>query len=87
MLKKILVLAVAGAAVGSTAAHAGAMGLRDAYTDGGKAAVADVYVAATKSSKFDVYSDGTRATDRRDAYTGGARVSSRDGLIEDGPQE
>ncbi len=38
-----------------------AIGPRDPYTDGGKA------------SKFDVYSDIAKITDRRDPYTDGAR--------------
>jgi len=73
MLKKFLLLAVAGAAIGSAAAHAGVMGTRDAFTDGAKiAAAADAYI----------HSAGTSAAVRRDVFTDGARITNRDGLVE-----
>jgi len=77
MLKKILLLAVAGAAIGSAEAHAGVMGTRDAFTDGAKiAATADTYVQSA----------GARAAERRDVFTDGARITNRDGLVDDSAQ-
>ncbi|AQV93240.1 hypothetical protein BJN34_04930 [Cupriavidus necator] len=43
MLKKALLLTVAGAALCAGAAYAGPTGPREPYTDGGKAATFDVY--------------------------------------------
>jgi hypothetical protein len=92
MLKKVLLLAVAGAAIGSAAAHAGVMGTRDAFTDGAKiAATADAYaysVGARAAGRHDVYTDGARITNR-DGLVGDAshaRITNRDGLVDDSSQ-
>jgi len=77
MLKKILLLAVAGAAIGSAAAHAGVMGTRDAFTDGAK-------IAATADAS--IHSAGARTAERRDVFTDGARITNRDGLVDDSAQ-
>lgn len=45
---------------GNDGARTHVAGPRDPYTDGARA------------SKFDVYSEGTKITDRRDPYTDGA---------------
>ncbi|WP_081862311.1 hypothetical protein [Cupriavidus sp. SK-3] len=83
MVKKLFLIAVAGAALGAGTAYAGigtrdvftdgarVMGPRDPYTDGNRATKFDVYSDGAKSSRFDVYTDGTRVTDRRDSFTDG----------------
>ncbi|QRQ86263.1 hypothetical protein [Cupriavidus oxalaticus] len=84
MLKKVLLLTVAGAALGAGAASAGTMGARDPYTDGAKAGKYDVYAdGARVTHRRDVYTDGARATGGRDVFTDGARVTNRDGFVED----
>jgi len=80
MVKKVLLLVVAGAALGAGTAFAGGIGPRDVYTDGEKAGAVDVYPSAAK--QFDVYSDGTRTLDRRDVFTDGARITNRDGYVD-----
>lgn len=83
MLKKILLLAAAGAALGAGVAYGG-IGPRDVYTDGASTTgPRDPYTDGGKTAKFDVYSDGARVTDRRDVFTDGARITNRDGLVED----
>ncbi|WP_354674637.1 hypothetical protein [Cupriavidus alkaliphilus] len=69
MLKKLLFFAVLST-VGAAGVHAGTMGPRDPYTDGGKTA------------KFDVYTDGASVTDRRDVFSEGARITNRDGYTD-----
>ncbi|MGO4153772.1 hypothetical protein AB4061_12370 [Cupriavidus sp. YAF13] len=82
MVKTILLLAAAGAALGAGVAYAG-NGARDVYTDGASAmGPRDPYSDGGRSTKFDVYSDGARVTDRRDTFTDGARITNRDGLVE-----
>ncbi|MFS8979826.1 hypothetical protein PO002_36105 [Cupriavidus necator] len=74
MLKNVLLLAAASAALGAGVAHAG-IGMRDVYTDG-----------AVKGQ--DPYTNGGRAsTDRRDVFTDGARITNRDGYIEERSQK
>lgn len=70
MLKKLVLFAVLGTALGAAVAHAGTVGPRDPYTDGGKTA------------KFDVYTDGASVTDRRDVFSEGARITNRDGYTD-----
>ncbi|MFJ1257787.1 hypothetical protein [Cupriavidus sp. CuC1] len=83
MVKTVLLLAAAGAALGAGVAYAG-IGARDVYTDGASVmGPRDPYSDGGKSAKFDVYSDGARVTDRRDVFTDGARITNRDGLVED----
>lgn len=86
MPKKILLLAIASAAIGSTATHAGAMDARDAFAGRGMIASTDVYALGAHSSRFDVYSDQAKASDTRDVFTEGARITNRDGLIDDSSQ-
>ncbi|WP_338404731.1 hypothetical protein [Cupriavidus basilensis] len=82
MVKTVLLLAAAGAALGAGVAYAG-IGARDVYTDGASVlGPRDPYSDGGMSTKFDVYSDGARVTDRRDVFTDGARNTSRDGLVE-----
>ncbi|XYI35473.1 hypothetical protein MNJPNG_25315 [Cupriavidus oxalaticus] len=82
MVKTLILLAGATAALGSSLAYAG-IGTRDVYTDGASVmGPRDPY--SDGSAKFDVYSDGARVMDRRDVFTDGARVTNRDGLVEDG---
>lgn len=57
MLKKILLLAVAGATVASWSAYAGIQNPGSLYTNGAKATTFDVHSDGAKS-RFDVYSDG-----------------------------
>lgn len=77
MLKKMLLLAVAGAAV-MTGVAFGNTGPRDVYTDGARAARFDTYTDGAKAdiytdgAKGDLYTDGARVTDRRDPFTDGA---------------
>ncbi|WER50546.1 hypothetical protein CupriaWKF_34040 [Cupriavidus sp. WKF15] len=69
MLKNVLLLVAASAALGAGVAHAG-IGMRDVYTDG-----------AVKEQE--PYTNGGRAsTDRWDVFTDGARITNRDGYIE-----
>ncbi|GAB7548973.1 hypothetical protein CS8_086720 [Cupriavidus sp. 8B] len=83
MVKTVLLLAAAGAALGAGVAYAG-IGARDVYTDGASVmGPRDPYSDGGKSAKFDVYSDGARVTDRRDVFSDGARITNRDGLVED----
>ncbi|MNO06608.1 hypothetical protein D3C81_2284500 [compost metagenome] len=70
MLKKLVLFAVLGTALGAAGVYAGTMGPRDPYTDGGKTA------------KFDVYTDGASVTDRRDVFSEGARITNRDGYTD-----
>ncbi|RDK05480.1 hypothetical protein DN412_36805 [Cupriavidus lacunae] len=80
MFKSALLLA---AALGAGVAYAG-IGPRDVYTDGASVmGPRDPYTDGGMSIRFDVYSDGARVTDRRDVFTDGARISNRDGLIEE----
>jgi len=96
MVKTVLLLAAAGAALGAGVAYAGTgardpytdgssvMGPRDPYTDGSRASKFDVYSEGMRvTDRRDVYTDGGRVTDRRDVYTDGGRITSRDGLVED----
>jgi len=84
MVKTVLVLAAASAALGAGVAYAG-IGARDVYTDGSSVmGPRDPYTDGSRTAKFDVYSQGTKVTDRRDVFTDGGRVTSRDGLVEDG---
>ncbi len=88
MVKKVLLLVVAGAALGAGSAFAGIMGQRDAYTDGSKAGTFDVYTEGARvTDKRDVFTDGARVADRRDVFTDGARVTNRDGFVDDGSQK
>lgn len=74
MLKKVVLLVAAGAALSAGVANAG-IGMRDLYADG-----------AVMGSR-DPYTDGGRAiTERRDVFVAGARITSRDGYIEEGSQ-
>ncbi|AGW95616.1 signal peptide protein [Ralstonia pickettii DTP0602] len=70
MLKKLVLSAVLGTALGAAGAYAGPVGPRDPYTDGGKA------------TKFDVYTDGAAVTDRRNVFSDGARITNRDGYTD-----
>ncbi len=72
MLKTVLLLAAASAALGAGMAQAG-NGPRDVYTDGASTmGPRDPYTDGGRTVKFDVYSDGARVTDRRDSFTDGA---------------
>lgn len=74
MLKQVVLLVAAGAALGAGVANAGT-GMRDVYTDGA--------VMGTR----DPYTDGGRAiNERRDVFLDGARITSRDGYIDEGAQ-
>lgn len=82
MVKTVLLLAAAGAALSAGVAYAG-IGARDVYTDGASVmGPRDPYTDGGKTTKFDVYAEGARVTDRRDAFTDGARITNRDGLVE-----
>jgi len=84
MVKTVLLLAAAGAALGAGVADAG-IGPRDVYTDGASVlGPRDPYSDGGRISKIDTYSEGMRVTDRRDVFTEGGRITSRDGLVEDG---
>jgi len=61
MVKSILILAAASAALGAGAAWGG-NGPRDPFTDGAR--------------KYDVYADGARAAGKYDVFTDGARARS-----------
>ncbi|MGY2492203.1 hypothetical protein [Cupriavidus sp. CP313] len=75
MLKNVLLLVAASAALGVGVAYAG-IGMRDVYTDG-----------AVMGSR-DPYTNGGRSiTDRRDVFTDGARITNRDGYIEESSQK
>jgi hypothetical protein len=88
MVKKVLLLVVAGAALGAGPAFAGIMGPRDAYTDGSKAGTFDVYAdGARVTDKRDVFTDGARVADRREEFTDVARITNRDGFVDDGAQK
>lgn len=69
MLKKLLLLAAAGTTVMAGVAFGGS-GPRDVYTDGAKATRFDTYTDGAKTT--DIYTDGARVVDRRDAFTDGA---------------
>nr|WP_311527650.1 hypothetical protein [uncultured Ralstonia sp.] len=72
MVKTVLLLAAAGAALSAGVAY-GSAGPRDVYTDGASAMGArDPYTEGGLATRFDVYSDGANVTDRRDAFTEGA---------------
>jgi hypothetical protein len=82
MVKTVILLAAAGAALSAGVAYAG-VGPRDVYTDGASVlGPRDPYTDGGKTAKFDVYADGARVTDRRDAFTDGARITNRDGLVD-----
>jgi len=84
MVKTVLLLAVAGAALGAGAAYAG-IGARDVYTDGSSVmGPRDPYSDGGRAAKFDTYSEGMRVTDKRDVFTDGGRITNRDGLVENG---
>ncbi|WP_369798921.1 hypothetical protein [Cupriavidus sp. SK-4] len=83
MLKTVILLAAAGAALSAGVAYAG-IGTRDVYTDGASVmGPRDPYTDGGKTTKFDVYSDGAKVSDRRDVFTDGARITNRDGLVDD----
>ncbi len=70
MLKNVILLVAASAALSAGVAHAG-NGMRDVFTDG-----------AVKGAN--PYSSGGKAiTDRFDVFTDGSRVTNRDGYVED----
>jgi hypothetical protein len=72
MIKTVILLAAASAALSAGIAYAG-IGARDVYTDGASTmGPRDPYSDGGKTTKFDVYSDGAKVTDRRDAFTDGA---------------
>lgn len=72
MVKTVLLLAAASAALGAGLAYAG-NGPRDVYTDGASTlGPRDPYTDGGKAARFDVYADGMKVTDRRDVYTDGA---------------
>lgn len=69
MLKTVLLLAVAGAALGAGAVYAGT-GARDVYTDGAKMmGPRDPYTDGGKAGKFDVYTDGASTSRPNDCYS------------------
>jgi hypothetical protein len=71
MLKTVLLLATASAALSAGVAYAG-IGPRDVYTDGASVmGPRDPYTDGGKAAKYDVYTDGARVTDRRDSFTDG----------------
>jgi len=71
MVKTVLLLAAAGAALSAGVAY-GSTGPRDVYTDGASVmGPRDPYTDGGIATKFDVYSDGARVTDRRDEFTDG----------------
>jgi len=70
MLKNVILLVAASVALGAGVAHAGA-GMRDVFTDG----------AVMGPNPYS--SGGSTSTDRRDVFTDGSRITSRDGYIED----
>jgi hypothetical protein len=79
MVKTVLLLAAAGAALSAGVVYAG-IGPRDVYTDGASVlGPRDPYTDGGKATKFDVYSDGAKVGDRRDVFTDGARMTNRDG--------
>ncbi|MCY1276435.1 hypothetical protein D9M68_141050 [compost metagenome] len=74
MLEKVVLLVAAGAALSAGVANA-AIGMRDTYTDG------------AVMGPRDPYTDGGRAiTERRDVFMDGARITNRDGYIEESSQ-
>lgn len=84
MLRRVILLAVVGTALGAGVAYSGT-GMRDVYTDGaGTMAPRDPYTNGGKATKFDVYSDGARVTGSRDVFTDGAKVTDRRDLFSDG---
>lgn len=71
MVRTVLFLAAASAALSAGVAYAG-IGARDIYTDGASVmGPRDPYTDGGKATRFDVYADGTRVTDRRDSFTDG----------------
>lgn len=84
MVKTVLLLAAASAALGAGLAYAGT-GTRDVYTDGASTmGPRDPYTDGGKAARFDVYADGMKITDRRDVYSDGARVTDRRDAFTDG---
>ncbi|MBP0621003.1 hypothetical protein [Cupriavidus consociatus] len=75
MLKNVLSLIAAIAALGAGVAHAG-IGMRDVYTDG-----------AVKAQEPPYTNGGRASTGRRDVFTDGARITNRDGYIEERSQK
>ncbi len=64
--KKVLLLAMAVAALGAGASYAG-NGTRDVYTDGaGTLGPRDPYTDGGKAARFDIYTDGATVTYKRD---------------------
>ena len=47
------------------------------YTDGGRAAVNDIYAGGARIDKRDVFTDGARLG-QRDVFTDGSRIGPRD---------
>lgn len=71
MTQQILLLVVAGAALGAGAAYGGTT--REVYTDGASiAGPRDPYTDGGKAGKCDTYTDGARVGDKRDPFTDGA---------------
>ncbi|GCB05253.1 hypothetical protein [Ralstonia sp. SET104] len=71
MAKRILLLVMAGAALGTGAAYAGMT--RDVYTDGARITDArSPYTDGGKAGKFDVYTEGAWRGDTRYPSTEGS---------------
>jgi len=81
MVKSILILAAASAALGAGAAWAG-NGPRDPFTDGARKY--DVYTDGAR--KYDVYTDGAKTAGKYDVFTDGARAraAERHGVFTEG---
>ncbi len=84
MLKALLLLVGASAALGAGVAQAG-IGTRDVYTDGSSVlGPRDPY--GDGGAKFDIYSDGARVVDKRDVFTDGASVVDKRDVFTDAPE-